>query len=144
MVNIDGVSDEQTLLNLTLGSPGSASERIGPKRVILKIEGCQFDLAAYAFVQSSGREVSLTRAEAVMLAALVTNPCRVLSREELRCAIVGHEAESATRSVDMTISRLRRKIEPYPKEPQFIVSVRGVGYKFAVKPQTSHFAAEIE
>ena len=61
----------------------------------------------------------------------------MLSRDQLRRAIVGRGAGSDDRSIDMLVARLRRKIEPNPKAPRFIVSVAGVGYKFAVRPQAA-------
>jgi len=80
--------------------------------------------------------VHLTRAETALLTAFVGNPCRVLSRDQLRRAVVGHGAEPYDRNVDMLIARLRRKIEPNPKSPQFILTVPGLGYKFAPRPQS--------
>jgi DNA-binding response OmpR family regulator len=130
--------DEQKLLD-QLGprtaSPGSAGGETAPVPV-LKIEDCKLDLPNHTFVDGNGREVHLTRAETAMLAALVANPCRVLSRDQLRRAVVGHGAEPYDRNVDMLIARLRRKIESDPKSPRFILTVPGVGYKFAARPQS--------
>jgi DNA-binding response OmpR family regulator len=130
--------DEQKLLD-QLGprtaSPGSAGGETAPVPV-LKIEDCKLDLSNHTFVDGNGREVHLTRAETAMLAALVANPCRVLSRDQLRRAVVGHGAEPYDRNVDMLIARLRRKIESDPKSPRFILTVPGVGYKFAARPQS--------
>jgi class 3 adenylate cyclase/DNA-binding response OmpR family regulator/predicted ATPase len=132
--------DEQKLLDQLrppTASPGSEGQGTGSTPVILKIEGCQFDLAAHNFVDGNGREVQLTRAEAALLGAFVASPCRVLSRDQLRRAVVGRCAEPYDRSIDMLVARLRRKIEPNPKAPRFILSVPGVGYKFAIQPQTA-------
>src|SRR5205807_2195024 len=57
--------------------------------------------------------------------------------DQLRRAVVGRGAGSDDRSIDMLVARLRRKIEPNPKAPRFIISVAGVGYKFAVRPQAA-------
>ena len=54
----------------------------------------------------------------------------VLSRHQLRNAMDGGGAESYDRSIDMLVARLRRKVEPDPTKPQFILTVPGVGYKF--------------
>jgi class 3 adenylate cyclase/DNA-binding response OmpR family regulator/predicted ATPase len=132
--------DEQKLLDQLrppTASPGSEGQGTGSTPVILKIEDCQFDLAAHNFVDRNGREVQLTRAEIALLAAFVGSPCRVLSRDQLRRAVVGRCAEPYDRSIDMLVARLRRKIEPNPKAPRFILSVPGVGYKFAIQPQTA-------
>jgi class 3 adenylate cyclase len=81
--------------------------------------------------------VRLTRAETALLTAFVDSPRRVLSRDQLRYAVAGRGAEPYDRSVDMLVARLRRKIEPDPKAPRFILSVPGVGYKFDVRPQSA-------
>ena len=62
---------------------------------------------------------------------------RVLSRDHLRAALAGREAEPYERSVDMLVVRLRRKIEPDPKHPSLIITVPGQGYKFAPRPHVS-------
>jgi class 3 adenylate cyclase/DNA-binding response OmpR family regulator/predicted ATPase len=131
--------DEQRLLD-QLGrattSPGSADGETAPAP-FLKIKDCKLDLSGHTFIDGNSREVHLTRAEAALLAAFVGNPCRVLSRDQLRRAVVGRGAEPYDRSIDMLVGRLRRKIEPNPKAPRFILSVPGVGYKFAIQPQTA-------
>ena len=80
--------------------------------------------------------MQLTRAEIALLAEFVGSPRRVLSRDRLCRAAVGRGAGHYDRNIDMLVARLRRKIEPNPKAPRFILSVPGVGYKFAVQPQT--------
>ena len=110
---------------------------LGTRPVVLTIEDCRLDLAAHVFVDGNGREVPLTRAEFALLAVFTGSPRQVLSRDQLRRAIVGRGAGSDDRSIDMLVARLRRKIEPNPKAPRFIVSVAGVGYKFAVRPQAA-------
>src|SRR5215470_6311801 len=130
--------DEQKLLD-QLGrppaSPGSAGGEAAPAPV-LKIKDCKLDLCDHTFVDGNGRKVHLTRAETALLTAFVGNPCRVLSRDQLRRAVVGRGAEAYDRNVDMLIARLRRKIEANPKSPQFILTVPGLGYKFAAPPQS--------
>jgi DNA-binding response OmpR family regulator len=130
--------DEQELLDRLsqpAASPGSKRDETVPAPV--KIEDCELDLASYTFVDGSGREVRLTRAETALLTAFVDSPRRVLSRDQLRYAVAGRGAEPYDRSVDMLVARLRRKIEPEPKAPRFILSVPGVGYKFDVRPQSA-------
>jgi DNA-binding response OmpR family regulator/class 3 adenylate cyclase/predicted ATPase len=127
--------DEQKLLEQLRQPPAAETgiNEIAP--VILRIEDCKLDLAGHTFVHSNGQEVQLTRAENALLATFVGNPRRVLSRDRLRRAVVGRGAEPFERSIDMLIARLRHKIEPNPKAPRFILSVPGVGYKFAIQPQ---------
>src|SRR5215467_4858010 len=116
-------------------SPGSKRDETVPAPVT--IEDCKLDLAGHTFVDGSGREVRLTRAETALLTAFVESPRRVLSRDQLRYAVAGRGAEPYDRSVDMLVARLRRKIEPDPKAPRFILSVPGVGYKFDIRPQSA-------
>jgi DNA-binding response OmpR family regulator/class 3 adenylate cyclase len=111
---------------------GTAHELV-PIPSILYIGRCKLDLAGHVFVDGSGREVALTRAESDLLKILARSPCQVLSRDKLRCA--GRRAEPFDRSTDMLVARLRRKIEPDPKAPRFIVTVPGVGYKLMARPQ---------
>src|SRR6516225_4903394 len=130
--------DEQKLLDQLsepAASPGSKGGETVPAPV--KIEDCKLDLAGHTFVDGSGREVRLTRAEAALLAAFLDSPRRVLSRNQLRYAVAGRGAEPYDRSVDLLVARLRRKIEPDPKAPRFILSVAGVGYKLDVRPQSA-------
>jgi DNA-binding response OmpR family regulator len=130
--------DEQKLLDRLsqpAASPGSKGDETFPAQV--KIGDCKLDLAGHTFVDGSGREVRLTRAETALLTAFVDSPRRVLSRDQLRYAVAGRSAEPDDRSVDMLVARLRRKIEPDPKTPRFILSVPGVGYKFDIRPQSA-------
>src|SRR5215831_15221158 len=122
-------------LSQLAASPGSKRDETVPAPV--KIEDCKLDLAGHTFVNGSGREVRLTRAETALLTAFVDSPRRVLSRDQLRYAVAGRGAQPYDRSVDMLVARLRRKIEPDPKAPRFILSVPGVGYKFDVRPQSA-------
>jgi DNA-binding response OmpR family regulator len=55
----------------------------------------------------------------------------VVSREELLTEVWGYEAMPETRTVDVHMAWLRQKLEPNPKHPEFILTLRGLGYKFA-------------
>ncbi len=101
----------------------------------LQFEGLTLDLAARTLVDASGRDVALRRSEFELLLAFVAAPGRALSRDHLLEAVAGRRSEPFDRSIDVLVGRLRRKIEPEPKEPRLIVTVPGVGYRFAVKPQ---------
>ncbi len=76
----------------------------------------------------SGERVELTRNERGMLQALLTNIGETLSRDELLLALGD---QSNLRNVDVTVTRLRKKIEKDPKNPLYIHTVRGKGYKFS-------------
>jgi two-component system alkaline phosphatase synthesis response regulator PhoP len=77
------------------------------------------------------RSVDLTASEFELLATLARQPGRVFTRAQLLDAIRGDEVESFDRAIDAHVKNLRRKIEPDPRNPRFVVTVHGVGYKFA-------------
>ena len=81
--------------------------------------------------------VALSAGEFGLLAALASHPQRVLSRDQLLDLARGREAQAFDRSIDVQVSRLRRKIEADPREPALIKTVRGGGYLFTpkVEPQ---------
>ncbi|NJP05310.1 MAG: response regulator transcription factor [Chloroflexaceae bacterium] len=81
-------------------------------------------------VQIDGTEIDLTPTEFDLLAALMRHAGRPLSRNQLMDAALGGAYEGYERTIDAHIKNLRRKIEPDPARPVFIVTVFGVGYKF--------------
>ena len=76
--------------------------------------------------------ISLTAGEFDLLLAFAENPQRVLSRDQLLDYTKGYGAMPYDRSIDVQLSRLRRKIEPNPKEPTVIKTVRRGGYLFTL------------
>ena len=79
----------------------------------------------------ANRVVELTPTEFHLLAALAREPGRVFTRAQLLDAVRGVAIESYERAIDAHVKNIRRKIEPNPREPRYILSVYGVGYKFA-------------
>jgi two-component system, OmpR family, response regulator len=77
---------------------------------------------------ATGKMVDLTRNEFSLLAAVVSAPRRVLTRDELLGLSRLHSAEVYDRSIDVRILRLGRKIEPDPSHPTHVLTERGVGY----------------
>ena len=100
---------------------------------VLTFEGFTLDLPGHVLLDAGGREVPLTRAEFAVLAAFADSPGRVLSRDQLRLSVTGEGADAYDRSVDVMVSRLRRKIESDPKTPRLILTVPGAGYKLAAR-----------
>lgn len=84
----------------------------------------------------AGRPVELTAKEFDLLRLLMAHPNRVFTRDALLEHVWGYDYFGGTRTVDMHISRLRDKIEDNPASPTYIVTVRGVGYKFKVPDST--------
>jgi DNA-binding response OmpR family regulator len=79
-----------------------------------------------------GREIEeFTPTEFELLAAMIRHPGRVFTRNQLLEAVHGVAFESYERAIDAHIKNIRRKIEPGPGEPRYILTVYGVGYKFA-------------
>lgn len=81
-------------------------------------------------VQQDGEDVSLTRTEFMLLCELAQNPMKVLSRDILLANVWGYDYFGDGRVVDAHIRRLRKKIEADPSNPNFVVTVRGLGYRF--------------
>ncbi len=132
--------DEQRLTALLAEiAAAQASEGTAPTTV-LRFEGRSLDLGGHAFVDENGREVPLTHAEFELLALFARSSGRVLSRDQLRIGISGRDLEPYDRSIDMLVARLRRKIEPNAKSPCFILTVPGVGYKFAPRVRQADLA----
>jgi DNA-binding response OmpR family regulator len=81
-------------------------------------------------VTLAGEEIRVTYVEFEILGALARSPGRVLSRETLLEHVWGDSEYRDPRTVDVHIRHLREKIERDPKEPEFLFTVRGVGYRF--------------
>lgn len=77
-----------------------------------------------------GEDVSLTTSEFALLEVFVKNGNRQMSRAELVQAVRGREMKGYDRTIDIHVSRLRKKIEPAKNQPQFIQTVHGGGYMF--------------
>ncbi|HZY39524.1 MAG TPA: response regulator transcription factor [Mucilaginibacter sp.] len=77
-----------------------------------------------------GRKVELTILENRILLYFLKNKNKVINREELMMEVWGYNADVNTRTLDMHIVRLRKKIETNADSPQFLQTVRGIGYKF--------------
>jgi len=104
-----------------------ASPAATPAR--LRVGRLELDFAARE-VTVGGRRRVLTHHEFELLATLARATGRVLSREQILDALKG-ESEPFDRSIDVHVAKLRAKLEPDPKEPRYIKTVRGVGYMLA-------------
>jgi len=97
---------------------------------VLEFAGWKLDVASRELTSPHGVLMPLSTGEYDLLSALVTHPRRVLSREQLIDMARGREALPFDRSIDVQVSRLRRKIEVDPAKPTLITTVRGGGYMF--------------
>ncbi|MFA6442775.1 MAG: response regulator [Sterolibacterium sp.] len=87
------------------------------------------DRAAYRLL-CDGEDVQLTGAEFDLLSALVERPNRVVSRDDLVTLLKGIDRDPFDRSIDIRVTRLRRKIETNPARPVYVLTIRGEGYLF--------------
>lgn len=104
---------------------------------IAKFSNWTLDLTAHELRSLVGEEVRLTSYEFQLLTILVKNPNRVLSRDQIMENITGHGWIPSDRSVDVLVSKLRKKIEEDPHKPIFIKTIRGSGYKFTARVKYS-------
>ena len=84
-------------------------------------------------VLQNGEEINLTRLEYSTLVLLASNPGIVLTRAQIFEAVWNMDSDSCQSSISTVICNLRKKIEPDSKNPTYIKTVLGVGYKFDVK-----------
>ena len=77
------------------------------------------------------RDVELTPTEFQLVTALARSPGRIFTRAQLLDAVRGVAVESYERAIDAHIKNIRRKLEPDPRAPRYVLTVYGVGYRFA-------------
>jgi DNA-binding response OmpR family regulator len=97
---------------------------------ILRAADVQIDTAKIR-ATVGGSPVELTPTEFELLATLVREPGRVFTRTQLLDAVHGVAIESYERAIDAHVKNIRRKIEPTPGTPRYVLTVHGVGYRFA-------------
>ena len=138
--------DADKIVGLELGADDYLAKPFNPRELLARIRavlrraqppdsegrfasgGLVIDFAAREVLVDGARQ-NLTAHEFELLGALARNAGRVLSREQLLDLIKGGAADEAfDRSVDVHVSRLRQKIEPDPRHPRYVKTVRGAGY----------------
>ncbi len=97
---------------------------------LIKFGRCHFDLKSARLFDQDGEEISITAMEFELLKLFIENPGQVLNRDDLLAIVHERGWHPFDRSIDLRISRLRRKVEYNPKKPQIIRTVRGIGYIF--------------
>ena len=110
------------------GAPRAASAAAEEGGRILTFDRWRLDLARRELRAADGTLTPLTAGEFDLLAAFAEHPGRVLSRDQLLDLTRGRAAVAFDRSIDVQLSRLRRKVEHDPKAPELIKTVRGGGY----------------
>lgn len=110
-----------------LGRPGSGAQGE------FRFSGWKLETGTRQLKSPDGTSVPLTTGEFDLLIAFVEHPQRMLTREQLLDLARGRGAAPFDRSIDVQVSRLRRKLEPNSKAPQLIKTVRGGGYQFTAQ-----------
>jgi DNA-binding response OmpR family regulator len=95
----------------------------------LVFRGLVIDTAERRVIRE-GDEISLTHTEFDLVAFLAANAGEVLSRDRILSSVWGYERPIETRVIDVHVRNLRRKIEPDPAQPRYILAVPGIGYRF--------------
>ena len=96
----------------------------------LEFPGLEIDLRSHR-VTSGGSPVALTAREFEVLALMASHPGRVYSREQIMRHLWGGDFFGEARAADVHVQHIRGKIEPDPKNPRYVQTVRGAGYRFA-------------
>jgi two-component system phosphate regulon response regulator OmpR len=108
---------------------GKAARKSHPTEKIA-VGRCRLDMKSRTLTDAKGREVAITAMEFELLKTLIEHPNQVLSRDQLLTLTRNREWEPFDRSIDIRITRLRRKVEEDPARPRAIKTVRGAGYMF--------------
>lgn len=144
------VEETDRLIGLELGADDYVTKPYSPREVVarvravlrranaaevttslIRVADLEIDLDAYS-VKRSDENIDLTRTEFAILATLAGHPGRVYSRLQLlENTQEGVSFEGYERTIDAHIKNLRSKLEPNPKEPVYVETVFGVGYRFA-------------
>ena len=103
----------------------------------LVFEGWRIDLRLRELRNPEGARVAVTSAEFDLLRTFCERPGRVLSRDSLLDLTQGRNTGSFERSIDVLVSRIRRKIEPNPADPTIIKTVRSGGYLFTPRTEAA-------
>jgi two-component system response regulator MtrA len=141
-------SEEDMLLGLDIGADDYLSKPYSPREVVTRIRALlrrapsrsspadrplqvgplTIDLHEHT-VTKRDQSVECTPAQFAILAAMAAQPNRVFTRPQLLEHTRGVDRDSTNRAIDMQVMQLRRKIEPDPRRPRYLVTVYGVGYK---------------
>jgi DNA-binding response OmpR family regulator len=111
---------------------GSSTARREPADAALRAGGLRLDPVRHE-VSVDGRAVETTPGEFLLLETLIRQPGRVFTRRQLLELTRGDDRFVSTRIIDVHVLNLRKKLEPDPAKPQFLLTVFGVGYKLSAE-----------
>ena len=106
------------------------SQVAAPVDRTIRFGRCRLDLEGHRLLDADGSEIGLTAMEFDLLATFARHPNQVLSRERLSELAHHRPLEPSDRSIDIRITRLRKKLEPDPAQPTVLRTLRGEGYLF--------------
>jgi DNA-binding response OmpR family regulator len=149
IVILSGRSDEtDKLVGLELGADDYVTKPFSPKELVARVRAVlrrierpvspsdiirasdvTLDVPRMR-VRAADRDVELTATEFQLLAALAREPGRVFTRSQLLDAVHGVAFESYERAIDAHVKNIRRKLESDPRDPRYVQTVHGVGYRF--------------
>jgi len=149
IVILSGRSDEtDKLVGLELGADDYVTKPFSPKELVARVRAVlrrierpvpPSDIIRASDVtldvpgmrgRAADRDVELTATEFQLLAALAREPGRVFTRSQLLDAVHGVAFESYERAIDAHVKNIRRKLESDPRDPRYVQTVHGVGYRF--------------
>jgi DNA-binding response OmpR family regulator len=108
--------------------------RPGSETDVCRFGDCELHFAARKLFRA-GREIDLTAKEYRLLAYLAARPGRALARNDILDAVWGASVIVTPRSVDRCVTTLRAKIEPDPRDPTYVRTIRDIGYRFEPNPE---------
>jgi DNA-binding response OmpR family regulator len=110
----------------------STAAKSQPEQATLKVEGLELNPSARTVLQD-GKKIDLTDVEFALLEALMKSPGKMVSREDLSEKVLGRKFHPFDRSLDMHVSRLRRKLTESGAPEDQVKTIRGTGYQLAIE-----------